>query len=60
MTPLSLAAPPVRYALDFEGVSKNADGMIAESDFMALFDNAVSAYDALADQYGAEVIDEAA
>ena len=52
MRPLTLADPPAKYALDFEGVEKNADGLIAESDFMAMFDRAISAYDELDDQYG--------
>lgn len=61
MRPLTLADPPQRYSLAFEGVDENEDGLIAESDFMALFDRAISAYDELDDQYGEMyVLDNAA
>ena len=54
MTPLSLDNPPMRYALHFEGVPENADGMIAEADLLKLLDGAIDAYDALAAEYGAD------
>ena len=61
MAQLSLADPPVRYPLDFENTAKNAGGLIAENDLFALFDNAISAYDTLADQYdSANIADDAA
>ena len=60
MTPLSLDNPPERYALDFKGAEKNTDGLIAESDFLALFDNAINAYGVLEEQYGEEALDDAA
>ena len=54
---LTLKNPPMKYALDFEGVEKNADGYIAEADLLALFDGAIANYDGLQAQY---VMDEAA
>ena len=60
MTPLSLDCPPERYPINFEGVAKNADGMIAESDLFSMFDGAISAYDALEEEYGAEAEEKAA
>ena len=36
----------------------DADGMIAEADFLELLDGAIGAYDALVEKYGAKV-DEA-
>jgi len=54
MTPLSLAEPPMRYPLHFEGVPENADGTIAEADLFDLLDGAIDAYDALTTQFGAE------
>ena len=52
MTPLSLENPPMRFPLSFEGVQKNADGLIAESDLLALLDAKISACDALPEQFG--------
>ena len=49
---LTLANPPMKYALDFKGVEKNADGLIAEADFLGLFEGAMEAFDRLDDQYG--------
>lgn len=60
LTPLSLDNPPVRYPLHFEGVEEDADGMIADADLLALLDGAIGAYDALAEQYGAETLEDAA
>ena len=48
---LTLDNPPMRYDLRFEGVGTNADGLISETDLFALFDGALSAYDALEDAY---------
>ena len=59
MTALSLSTPPVRYALAFENTIRTADGLIAESDLFSLFDNAISAYDTLVDQYDAEGMEDA-
>ena len=50
---LTLANPPMKYALDFEGIEKNADGLIAEADLLGLFERAMDAFDQLDDQYGA-------
>ena len=60
MSSLTLDNPPERYALDFTGVAKNEDGLIAEADLFAMFDNAFDAYDALLEKYGAEELDNAA
>lgn len=48
---LTLDNPPMRYALDFEGVEKNADGLIAEADLLGLFEKAMDAFEHLDDQY---------
>ena len=50
---LTLANPPMKYALDFDGVEKNADGLIAGADLLGLFEKAMDAFDRLDDQYGA-------
>ena len=50
--------PPVKVRLSFKGVDTDADGMIAEADFLELLDGAIGAYDALVEKYGAKV-DEA-
>ena len=57
---LSLENPPMEQFLQFEGVETNADNMIAEDDLLALFDNAVSAYDSLVDEYADELFELAA
>ena len=49
---LTLDNPPMTYALDFDGVQKNADGLIAEADLLGLFERAMDAFDHLDDQYG--------
>ena len=54
LTPLSLDNPPMRYALHFDGVPENENGMIAEADLLGMFDRAIDAYDALATEYGAD------
>ena len=51
MLPLSLENPPMRFPLRFEGVATDADGLIAESDLLALLDSKISAYDALPEQF---------
>ena len=56
---LTLENPPLRYALCFEGVETNADGLISEADLLALFDRTLSAYDELKEQYSAEMPDAA-
>ena len=43
--------PPMKYDLRFEGVGTNADGLISEADFFALFDRTVEAFDLLEDTY---------
>ena len=54
MTQLSLNNPPVVYPLHFTGVSMNADGLIAEEDLLALFDDAIDDYDELLEYYTEE------
>ena len=51
---LSIENPPMKAAVQFEGVKTNADGMIAEADLLALFDDAIDAYDELLEQYDVE------
>jgi len=60
VTELTLENPPMRYALDFKGVEKNADGLIAEADLLGLFEGAMEAFDRLDDQYGEMETDAAA
>ena len=60
MTLLSQDNPTERYPLSFEGVAKNADGLMSESDLMALLDHAIGAYDAMVEEYGEASLDEAA
>ena len=54
MVPLSLDNPPMRYAVHFDGVPENEDGMIAEADLLKLLDSSIDAYDALAATYGSD------
>ena len=59
MEQLTLENPPVIYPLHFEGMDE--DGRIAETDLFKLLDGAISAYDALVEQYTAEeTLDDAA
>ena len=53
LTSLTLDNPPERFALGFDGLQANADGMFAEADLLALLDGSIAAYDALAGEYGA-------
>ncbi len=48
---LTLENPPARYALSFEGIEENEDGMIKEADLFALMDRAIGEYDVLKAQY---------
>ena len=48
---LTLENPPMEEFLAFNGVETNADNMIAEDDLLALFDEAIYAYDLLLDEY---------
>ena len=57
---LTLDNPPMYYALDFNGVERNADGLIAEADLLGLFEGAMAAFDKLDDQYGEMKLDAAA
>ena len=43
--------PPMKYALSFEGVETNEDGLIAEEDLFDLFDHSIGALDELEDAY---------
>ena len=61
ITPLSLENPPVKYTLRFAGANETADGMIPETDLLAILDEAIAEYDVLLTQYGVESeLDEAA
>ena len=53
LTSLTLDNPPERFALGFDGLQANVDGMFAEADLLALLDGSIAAYDALAGEYGA-------
>ena len=57
---LSLENHPMEQFLEFEGVMTNADHMIAESDLLTLFNDAISAYESLTDSYLEESLDDAA
>ena len=48
---LTLDNPPMRYDLSFEGVEKNADGLISEKDLFDLFGRSIDAFDRLQDAY---------
>jgi hypothetical protein len=43
--------PPMKYALSFEGVETNEDGLIAEEDLFDLFDHSIGALDELEAAY---------
>lgn len=49
--PLSLDLPPMIVPLSFEGVSVNADGLIAENDLMDLFREKIGMLPALEAEY---------
>ena len=50
MSPLSLDNPPMVYPVLLPG-ARSGDGLIAETDLLALVDDALEAYDTLVDQY---------
>ena len=50
--------PPMKYKLSFEGVAANADGLISEADFFALFDRTLEAYDTLEAAWQSDVTEE--
>ncbi|MDO5702988.1 MAG: histidine-type phosphatase, partial [Lachnospiraceae bacterium] len=43
--------PPLRYDLRFKSVNTNEDGLIAESDLLALFDRSIASADELEESY---------
>ena len=51
---LTLENPPMKEHLQFTGVETNGDNMIAEEDLLAMFDQAISAYDSLVEEYSDE------
>lgn len=57
---LTLDNPPMQYALSFNGVERNADGLIAEADLLGLFEGAMDAFENLDNQYGEMELDAAA
>ena len=57
---LSLDHPPMEQFLEFTGVETTPDHMIAETDLIALFDQAISAYDTLLEEYVPEAAAPAA
>ena len=44
----------MKQLLEFEGIEANADHMIAEEDLLQLFDDAISAFEVLQQQYSDE------
>lgn len=59
-TMLKLDTPPAIYALSFEGLEKNSDGLYAYSDIVGRLDKALNAYDDLAGEYGDDELQPAA
>ena len=57
---LSLENPPMIVPLSFEGIETNADGMIAEQDLMALFEEKIDRLPELEEMYKASGLDDAA
>ena len=57
---LTLENPPMEQYLRLAGAKANADHMIAEEDLLALFDDAIRAYDLLEEEYLGEALDQAA
>ena len=49
--PLTLANPPMREALHFEGLNANDAGMIPEAELLNRFQEAIDAFDALEEEY---------
>ena len=56
---LTLDTPPAVYALSFEGMEKNADGLYAYDDLIARFDKAIGAYDDMVTEYSDGLADAA-
>ena len=60
-TILTLDTPPAIYALSFEGMEKNADGLYSYDDVIARLDKAISEYDDMVNKYSDDgALDEAA
>ena len=57
---LTLDNPPMKYQLSFKNVATNADGLISEADFFAMFDLTLDVYDILEDIYEPDEVEEAA
>lgn len=49
---LDLDNPPVAYELSFGGVQANEDGLYTLDNLLARFDEAIGAYDSIAQEYG--------
>ena len=60
MEQLTLENPPSEFPQRFEGVETNADGMMAEADFLGLFDRAIETYEELLERYAPEAAEDAA
>ena len=50
-TQLTLENPPMKEAISFTGIRANEDGLIAESDLLNRFQEALDAYDLLTQEY---------
>ncbi|MBO6148550.1 MAG: hypothetical protein J6O55_04335 [Lachnospiraceae bacterium] len=48
---LSLDNPPLRYAVEFEGIETNEDGLISQEDLFELFDDSIESYYELEEEY---------
>ena len=58
--PLSLETPPMIVPVTFEGIETNEDGMIEEDDLLELFEDTISRYSELEDEYEPEELENAA
>ncbi len=56
---LTLDTPPAIYALSFEGMEKNADGLYSYDDIVGRLDKAINAYDEMVEEYS-DALDDAA
>ncbi|MBE6997927.1 MAG: histidine-type phosphatase [Ruminococcaceae bacterium] len=55
MAVLTPDAPPLKYTLAFTGLQANADGLYTLADFQGRLQQALDAYDALAETYGGDL-----
>ena len=53
--PLTLKDPPMKTTLRFKGVQANENGMITEEDMFSIFDDAISRFDMIQEEYSEEL-----